>query len=117
MTGATMTTWEPYATWVAMLTWFVIAASIGIIVCLLVLVIIRIRARKRDPSGDAEGRGPRVSVAQLIGFALFLVVTILNGIPIAIRESAPIANTIGTPLSLILLGVGAYLLAQRPRSR
>lgn len=113
MNGATMTTWEPFATWATTLTWFIIAGSIGIIVCLLVLVILRIRARRKNPSGGAEGRGHRVSVAQLTGVILFLVATILNGIPIVIRESAPIANTIGTPLSLILLAAGAYLLAQR----
>jgi len=112
-----MTTWEPFATWATMLTWFVIVVSIGVLVCLLVLVILRMRARRKAPSDGSEGRGRRVSVAQLIGIALFLVVGVLNGIPVISRESAPVVNVIGTPVSLVLLAAAVFLLVERPHRR
>ncbi|MCE0459725.1 MULTISPECIES: hypothetical protein [Curtobacterium] len=108
---------EPFATWMTMVTWFLIVLSIGIIACLLVLVILRVRARSVKASDGTEGRDRRASVAQLIGGVLVMVVGLLNGIPMVLRESAPIDSAIGTPVSLILIVVALILLVERPRSR
>ncbi|MDD1386904.1 hypothetical protein [Curtobacterium poinsettiae] len=110
---------EPFATWMTMVTWFLIVLSIGIIACLLVLVILRVRVRARSvkASDGTEGRDRRASVAQLIGGVLVMVVGLLNGIPMVLRESAPIDSAIGTPVSLILIVVALILLVERPRSR
>jgi len=108
---------EPFATWMTMVTWFLIVLSIGIIACLLVLVILRVRARSVKASDGTEGRDRRASVAQLIGGVLVMVVGLLNGIPMVLRESTPIDSAIGTPVSLILIVVALILLVERPRSR